>query len=79
MQQQSYDCADYSVNPLIRTARNLLVHIEGLVAYTRYRLTTGILEGMNNKIKVIKRVASGFRDDEYFFLCIRHAFPGNRR
>jgi transposase len=55
------------------------VHIEGLVAYARYHLTTGILEGMTNRIKVIKRVAYGFRDDEYFFLRIRHAFPGNRR
>jgi transposase len=60
-------------------AKNLAVHIEGLLSYTRYRLTTGVLEGMNNKIRVIKRVAYGFRDDEYFFLRIRHAFPGNRR
>jgi transposase len=67
------------IKPLIRFARNLSVHIEGLVAYARYHLTTGILEGMNNRIKVIKRVAYGFRDDEYFFLRIRHAFPGNRR
>ena len=67
------------IKPLIRFARNLSVHVEGLPAYTRYRLTTGILEGMNNTIKVIKRVAYGFRDDEYFFLRIRHAFPSNRR
>jgi len=67
------------IAPLIRFARNLATHLEGLVAYARYRLTTGVLEGMNNKIKVIKRVAYGFRDDEYFFLRIRHAFPGNQR
>ena len=30
----------------------------------------------NNKIKVIKRMAYGFRDDSYFFLKIRAAFPG---
>ena len=70
---------DSDIKPLIRFARNLAVHVEGLLSYTRYRLTTGVLEGMNNKIKVIKRVAYGFRDDEYFFLRIRHAFPGNRR
>jgi transposase len=70
---------DSRIKPLIRFARNLSVHVEGLIAYTRYRLTTGILEGMNNRIKVIKRVAYGFRDDEYFFLRIRHAFPGIRR
>ena len=33
----------------------------------------------NNKIKVIKRMAYGFRDDEYFFLKIRAAYPGNAR
>jgi hypothetical protein len=35
-----------------------------------------LLEGINNKIKVIKRMAYGFRDDGYFFLKIRAAFPG---
>lgn len=28
------------------------------------------------KVKVITRMACGFRDDEYFFLKIRAAFPG---
>lgn len=37
---------------------------------------TGIVEGINNKIKVIKRIAYGYRDDAYFFLKIRAAFPG---
>jgi len=37
---------------------------------------TSVIEGINNKIKVIKRMAYGFRDDEYFFLQIRAAFPG---
>lgn len=68
-----------NIESLITFAKNLSVHVEGLLAHTRYRLNTGVLEGMNNKIKVIKRVAYGFRDDEYFFLRIRHAFPGNRR
>jgi hypothetical protein len=39
-------------------------------------LTTNLIEGINNKIKVIKRMAYGFRDDAYFFLKIRAAFPG---
>jgi transposase len=33
-------------------------------------------QGTNNKIKVIKRIACGFRDDAYFLLKIRTAFPG---
>ena len=40
------------------------------------RATESGIEGINNKIKVIKRMAYGFRDDEYFFLRIRAAFPG---
>jgi transposase len=32
------------------------------------------LEGINNKIKVIKRRAYGFHDMEYFSLVIKDAF-----
>ena len=38
---------------------------------------TGQLEGINNRIKVIKRMAYCYRDVEYFFLKIKAAFPGN--
>jgi len=34
------------------------------------------VEGINNTIKVIKCRAYGYRDEEYFFLKIRAAFPG---
>ncbi|MFC0539076.1 transposase [Pelagicoccus mobilis] len=30
---------------------------------------------MNNKIKAIKRMAYGYRDTEFSFLKIKHAFP----
>ncbi len=43
----------------------------------RWPLHTSVIEGINNKIKVIKRMAYGFRDDDYFFLKIRATFPGN--
>jgi transposase len=51
-------------------------HLAGILSHCRYPLHTGILEGINNKIKVIKRIAYGFRDEAYFFLKIRAAFPG---
>jgi transposase len=50
--------------------------IDGILSHCGYPLHTGLLEGINNKIKVIKRMAYGFRDDEYFFLKIRAVFPG---
>jgi len=34
---------------------------------------------VNNRIKVIKRMAYGYRDTEYFFLKIRDAFHGKVR
>ena len=44
-----------------------------------HRLCESKAEGMNNTIKLIKRVAYGFGEDEYFLLRICHAFPGIRR
>jgi len=38
---------------------------------------TGQLEGINNRIKVMKRMAYGYRDSAFFFLKIKAAFPGN--
>jgi transposase len=57
-------------------ARRLKPMLPGILAHCRYPLNNGVLEGVTNKIKVIKRMAYGFRDDEYFFLKIRAAFPG---
>lgn len=61
---------------LVRFARNLADRLDGVLAHCRYPFNTGLLEGINNKIKVLKRMAYGFRDDAYFFLKIRAAFPG---
>jgi len=37
-------------------------------------VTSGIIEGCMNTIKVLKRTAWGFRDFEYFFLRIKYTF-----
>ena len=66
------------IEPLKRFARRLREKIDGILAHCQYPLHTSLLEGIMNKIKVIKRMAYGFRDDEYFFLKIRAAFPGIR-
>ena len=67
------------VAPLIRFARLLKPYAHGLISSATYRLNTSVLEGMNNRIKVIKRMAYGYRDVDYFFLKIRDAFPGHAR
>ncbi len=53
-----------------RFAKLLDSHFEGIIAYGEYRLISGKIEGINNKIKTIRRQAYGFRDDDYFFLKI---------
>jgi transposase len=37
---------------------------------------TGTLEGINNRIEVIRRMAFGERETEFFFMKIRAAFRG---
>ncbi len=64
------------LSPLRTFARNPRRHAEGIINHCRYPIHTGRLEGVNNKIKVIKRMAYGFRDDDYFILKIKNAFPG---
>ena len=51
-------------------------HLHGILNLCGYPLSTGVLEGCNNKIKVLTRMAYGNRDDAYFFLKTRAAFRG---
>jgi len=75
--EQWYERAvESGIEPLVKFAKALEQRLEGILAHCRYPLHTSVIEGINNKIKVIKRMAYGFRDDEYFFLRIRSAFPG---
>ncbi|MBC8478526.1 ISL3 family transposase [bacterium] len=60
-------------------AKRLLPYLQGIIAHSRWPLHTSLIEGVNNRIKVIKRMGYGFRDEEYFFLKIRAAYPGITR
>lgn len=48
--------------------RLLSNHFEGIIAHATYRISSGRIEGINNKIKVLRRQAYGLPDDNYFFL-----------
>lgn len=61
---------------LMHFAKCLRPYWRGILSRVRWAMHTGLLEGINNRIKVIKRIAYGYRDDAYFFLKIRAAFPG---
>ena len=46
----------------------------GILNHCDYPIHTSILEGVNNKIKVIKRKSYGFHDERYFSLKVIQAF-----
>ena len=70
---------DSQLAPAIQFAKRLKKYLRGILASAIYQMNSSILEGVNNKIKVIKRMAYGFRDSAYFFLKIKAAFPGKAR
>jgi transposase len=51
-------------------AKTLGIHRQGILAYYDHRISTGPLEGINNKIKTLQRQAYGFRDQDFFILRI---------
>lgn len=53
---------------LMKMAVTMKAYRRGILAWYDCHLSTGKVEGINNKIKVMKRNAYGFRDDRYFTL-----------
>ncbi|WP_416401596.1 ISL3 family transposase [Alicycliphilus denitrificans] len=68
-----------AIAALQQFAQRLQGYWHGIVSRCLHPLNTSVVEGINNTIKVIKRRAYGYRDQEYFFLKIRAAFPGIAR
>ena len=53
---------------LMKIANTLLAFRTGILAWFDHPISTSPLEGLNNKIKVLKRRAYGYRDLEFFKL-----------
>lgn len=58
------------IRVLMKFTKTLAAYRTGILAYYDYPISTGPLEGTNNKIKTMKRQAYGFRDQEFFKLKI---------
>ncbi len=58
------------IKALQQMAKTLAAHRSGLLAYYDVMITSGPMEGTNDKIKTMKRQAYGFRDLEFFKLKI---------
>lgn len=62
------------IKPVIKFAKTLIRYAYGIINHCKFPIHTSRLEGINNKIKVIKRKAYGFHDIEYFSLIIKCSF-----
>lgn len=56
------------VQQLVKMAATIMAHRTGILAWYDCHISTEKVEGINNKIKVMKRTAYGFRDEHYFKL-----------
>jgi len=61
------------LKPFVRVARTIRRHREGVLAYVAYRLTNGVVEGINNRLRMVARRAFGFHSPRpliaMLFLC----------
>ena len=57
----------------VKAARTIRKRFDGVLAYVRYRLTNGVVEGLNNRLRMVARRAFGFHSAEsltaMLFLC----------
>lgn len=71
------DALETGIQELTKTARTFIRYWEGLTNYFKHKITNGKTEGINNKIKTMKRQAYGFRDMEYFKLRLYNSHTVN--
>ena len=61
------------LKPMVRAAKTIKRHRSGILAYVATRLTNGLVEGLNNRLRVIARRAYGFHTPgaliSMLFLC----------
>jgi len=59
------DMADASELPaLMKAAKTIRTHFNDIVAYARHKLSNGLVEGLNNKARLLTRRAFGFHSAE---------------
>jgi transposase len=64
------------LEPFKKLARMLRAHLDGLLVWTKLRVSNGALDGMNNKVKVISHRAYGYRTTWTYIANIYHCCAG---
>lgn len=72
LDQWILDAQATGIRKLRKMADTLNEHRIGLLNYFKHRISNAAAEGINNKIKTMKRQAYGFRDISYFKLRLYH-------
>ncbi len=55
---------------MIKIAKTLKNHWDGIISYFKDRFSNGLLEGLNSMIQALKSNARGYRNDENFMTMI---------
>ncbi|HTG44913.1 MAG TPA: transposase [Verrucomicrobiae bacterium] len=63
-----HKATETGVPQFIKMAKTLRLHVSGILSYATHRITSGKLEGINNKIKTLTKRSYGFRDENFFIL-----------
>lgn len=56
------------ITHLVKVANSVMGYRTGILSWYDHHISNAKVEGINNKIKVLKRVAYGYRDNDYFRL-----------
>ncbi len=64
---------------MMSLAKTLSAHALGILNYFHFPISSGKLEGINNKIACLKRAAYGYRDDDFFILKLYSLHESKRR
>ncbi len=56
------------IGQMLKMAKTLRTHASGILAYADHPITSGKLEGINNKIRTLTKRSYGFHDENFFIL-----------
>lgn len=59
-------CRNTRYEPFLKFARTLITYRKNIEAYITSRLTTAVIEGLNNKIKVLRRMGYNYTNETSF-------------
>ena len=65
------EAEESGIGEMAKMAKTLREHEEGILAYFKHRITSGPMEGVNNKVKTLMKATYGLRDEEYLELRLK--------